>query len=195
MFSGIIEKKAKILMKQDGLFRVENTFPQSELTVGQSIAHDGACMTLTSFTEEFYEFFVMEESLSVTNFAQKNVGDFFNVERSLKVGDRLDGHIVSGHIDAIWVVKKVEKNEDNSLILTIAFNPEYDIYTIKKGSIALNWVSLTIVSTQNSELSVSLIPLTQEWTNLWEQSIWNVVNIEFDMLGKYILKSEWKHIL
>lgn len=90
MFSGIIEKKAKILEKNGGRFRVENIFEEGELTVGQSIAHDGACMTLTSIEKDAYEFFVMEESLNVTNFREKQVGDFFNIERSLRVGDRLD---------------------------------------------------------------------------------------------------------
>ncbi len=195
MFSGIIEKKAKILEKNGGRFRVENIFEEGELTVGQSIAHDGACMTLTSIEKDAYEFFVMEESLNVTNFREKQVGDFFNIERSLRVGDRLDWHIVSGHVDTVGTVKKLEKNSDGSLLLRVAFDPKYDIYTIQKGSIALNWVSLTIVETSGGEVTVSLIPLTQDWTNLWAQDVWNLVNIEFDMLGKYILKSEGKHTL
>ena len=100
MFSGIIEHKAKILNRENGTFRVENTF-QEPLQIGQSIAHDGACMTLTKIGGDFYEFFVMEESLSVTNFCDKTKGDDFNVERSLKLGDRIDGHMVSGHIDTV----------------------------------------------------------------------------------------------
>lgn len=100
MFSGIIEQKAKILQIESGRFTVENTF-QGSLSIGQSIAHDGACMTIESFKDDSYTFFVMEESLKKTNFSQKNIGDSFNVERCLQVGDRIDGHFVSGHIDTI----------------------------------------------------------------------------------------------
>jgi riboflavin synthase len=185
MFSWIIEHKAKILTRDGWRFTIENTFTE-ELTLGQSIAHDWACMTLTGWNSDSYEFFVMEESLMVTNFWTKKVWDFFNVERSLKLGDRIDGHMVTGHIDIVGKVLKTEKKEDNSLILTVSFDKKFSSNIVKKGSITINWVSLTIVDTEDESLSVSLIPLTQDWTNLGNLNNWDSVNLEFDMLGKYV---------
>jgi riboflavin synthase len=185
MFSGIIEHKARILEKNNGIFRIENTFADT-LIEWQSIAHDGACMTLTNITSEYYEFFTMKESLSVTNFEFKKVWGFFNVERCLKIWDRIDGHMVSGHIDTVWKVILIEIQADGSLLLGISYPNQYDSLVIKKWSITINGVSLTIVSLESWSITVSLIPLTQDWTNLWNSSIGDPVNIEFDMIGKYI---------
>ena len=185
MFSGIIEHQARILDRKDGLFRVENTFWDS-LKEGQSIAHDGACMTLTTITPEYYEFFAMEETLRVTNFGKKNTGDNFNVERCIQIGDRLDGHFVTGHIDTIGTVTKLERKDDNSLIYGVNFDPQYNNLLIQKGSITINGVSLTVVDAEDGFLSVSLIPLTQDWTNLGKSTLGDTVNLEFDMIGKYV---------
>ncbi|MBP9778995.1 riboflavin synthase [Candidatus Gracilibacteria bacterium] len=187
MFSGIIEHKAKILTRDGGRFVVENTFDEA-LVIGQSIAHDGACMTLTNWSTEQYEFFVMEESLRVTNFGKKIIGDFFNVEQSLKLGDRIDGHMVTGHIDTTGVVRNTEKKEDGSMILSVSFDTQYQVNIIQKGSITINGVSLTIMETGDDFLSVSLIPLTQDWTNLGLLMVGDIVNLEFDMIGKYVAK-------
>lgn len=187
MFSWIIENKARILDIKDGLFSVENTFDEI-LSIWQSVAHDGACMTITRADKDSYSFFAMQESLKITNFWKKEIGDYFNVERSIKVWDRVDGHFVSGHIDTTGKVSKLIKNTDGSLILGIDFDKEYDNFIIKKWSITINGVSLTIVDESNWFLSVSLIPLTQEITNLWDLKIWDTVNLEFDMMGKYIHK-------
>jgi riboflavin synthase len=188
MFSGIIEHQAKVLKKEWWFFRVENKFPLMELKLWQSIAHDGACMTLTDITPEYYEFFSMQESLSVTNLGEKKIWEKFNVERCLQVGDRIDGHIVSGHIDTVWKVILTEMREDWSLILSISYPQEYDHLIIRKWSVTINGVSLTVIDDRPWELSVSLIPLTQGWTNLWIIEIWENVNLEFDMFGKYIQK-------
>ncbi len=187
MFSGIIEHKAKILSRDGGKFRVENTF-EEPLQIGQSIAHDGACMTLTSISEDAYEFFVMEESLSITNFCDKIEGDLFNVERSLRMWDRLDGHMVSGHIDTVWKVILKKYQEDRSCILEVSFDAKYDSLVMRKGSITINGVSLTIVDIMSWGFTVSLIPLTQDWTNLWRIGVWMLVNLEFDMIGKYVAR-------
>ncbi len=187
MFSWIIEHQARILSRNRGEFTVENTFPE-ELVLGQSIAHDGACMTLTEWNKDTYSFFVMEESLWVTNLGRKEVGDTFNVERSLKLWDRIDGHMVTGHIDTIWKVTNTLRNEDSSLIISISFDKKYKNLIVKKWSIAINGTSLTIVDTGDDWFSVSLIPLTQDWTNLWKLGIWDIINLEFDMLGKYVAK-------
>ncbi len=186
MFSGIIEKKAKILKIDWGRFTVENTL-WIDLKVGQSIAHDGACMTLESFNEESYSFFVMEESLKKTNYRDKKVWENFNVERCLKVDDRIDGHFVSGHIDTTGTVEQVDIQVDNSLILEVSFPKDLSHYTIDKWSITINGTSLTIMDRSVWYIAVSLIPLTQDRTNLWELQLGDSVNLEFDMLGKYIL--------
>jgi len=186
MFTGIIEKKSKILSKEGGRFCVENHF-WNDLKIWQSIAHDGACMTLEAFNNETYSFFVMEESLKKTNFSEKKVWEYFNIERCMRASDRVDGHFVSGHIDTTGNVSLVEKLQDNSLIVWVSFPEKFSKYTIKKWSIAINGVSLTLVDKKKWYISVSLIPLTQDWTNLWKLILWESVNIEFDMLGKYIL--------
>lgn len=188
MFSGIVEKKTKILQKENGVFTMENLFDES-LTVWQSIAHDGACMTITYCNAEKYSFFAMQETLSVTNFWEKKVGDFFNVERCVKVWDRLDGHIVSWHIDTVWNISQLERKSDDSLIIFVSFDTSFSKYIIPKWSITINGVSLTIVKEGENFLSVSLIPLTQKITNLWDLKVWDKVNLEFDLVGKYILKA------
>ncbi|MDA9129359.1 riboflavin synthase [Candidatus Gracilibacteria bacterium] len=186
MFTGIIEKKAKILDIQGSRFVVENLFGD-ELQVGQSVAHDGGCMTLESIKDSQYSFFVMQESFEKLNFHEKRIGDYFNIERCLRANDRIDGHFVSGHIDTTGKISFSEIRDDTSLVLGISFAKEFSKYTIEKGSIALNGVSLTIVETREGYISVSLIPLTQDWTNLGAAKIGDAINIEFDMLGKYIL--------
>lgn len=187
MFTGIIEAQAKIKEIQDGRFVLENPFKE-ELHIGQSIAHDGACMTLESIAEGSYSFFAMEESLKKTNFWEKKVGDSFNVERSMKIWERIDGHFVTGHVDTRGIVKHIEKKQDSSLILWVSFPEHFSLYTIEKGSISLNGTSLTIVEKLPGYISVSLIPLTQDWTNLGKVQIGDTLNIEFDMLGKYVLQ-------
>lgn len=185
MFSGIIEKQAKILDKKWWKFVIENHFWE-ELKLWQSIAHDWACMTIESYDTNSYTVFVMEESLEKTNFGTKNIGDSFNIERCLQVGDRIDGHFVSWHIDTTGVVEHLEYKEDGSLIIKIWFDSNNSHFIIDKWSITINGVSLTIVSRREWYLSVSIIPLTQDWTNLWTLQIGSTVNLEFDMLGKYI---------
>lgn len=191
MFSWIIEQKATILDVKNWVFEVENTFGEIPV-IWQSIAHDWACMTITKATLEKYSFFAMEESLKVTNFHTKKIWDFFNVERSLKVWDRIDWHFVTWHIDTIGKIDKIIINDDKSKIIYTKFDEKYINFIIKKWSITINWVSLTIVDAWNDYLSVSLIPLTQEITNLGYLRVWDVVNLEFDMMWKYISKMMWK---
>ena len=187
MFSGIIEKKAKILNIQNGNYTVENIWGE-ELKVWQSIAHDWACMTITQSDEKKYSFFVMEESIKKTNFQNKKVWDTFNVEKSLKLSDSLDGHFVSGHIDTTWKITEIIENKDGSIYIHISFDKKFKNLIIYKGSITISWVSLTVVEDQENSLSVSIIPLTQEVTNLWDLKEWELVNLEFDILWKYINK-------
>lgn len=185
MFSWIIEHTVTILSLHEGLFTVQNRFTDI-LKEGQSISHDGACMTLTDISPEHYSFFAMEETLRVTNFGTKQVWDVFNVERSLQLSDRLDGHLVSGHIDTVGHVRELTKKDDWSLILTVQCDTLETKFVIHKWSIALNGVSLTVVNTTKNTITVSLIPLTQEWTNLWKLTLGQSINIEYDMIAKYV---------
>ncbi|MDD2907194.1 MAG: riboflavin synthase [Candidatus Gracilibacteria bacterium] len=187
MFSGIIENKAKIININNGTFTVENIF-KKQLKQGISIAHDGACMTIIESDIDKYSFFVMQESIKKTNFKTKKIGDFFNVEGSLKLSDTMDGHFVSGHVDTTGVVEKIIENDDNSKYYFIKYDSKYNNLVIEKGSITINGVSLTVVDDGKDFLSVSIIPHTQMITNIGLLKVGDTVNLEFDILGKYINK-------
>lgn len=187
MFSWIIKNKAKILSIENWIYTVQNIF-NKELKKWISIAHDWACMTIVNSTPEKYSFFVMEESIKKTNFWNKKVWDSFNIEWSLKMSDTMDWHFVSWHIDTTWEVFKIIENKDLSKYIFIKFDEKYKNLIIEKWSITINWVSLTIVEDWNNFLSVSIIPLTQEITNIWELKIWDIVNLEFDIFWKYVNK-------
>lgn len=188
MFTWIIEKKAKILKADKWDFELENLFEES-LQIWQSIAHDWACMTVSELKKDSYKFFVMQESLSKTNFSLKKSGDYFNVERCLKIWDRLDWHFVTGHIDFVWEVLAVIENSDSSWQINIKYPQEYYKNIVQKGSVCVNWTSLTIMLDEPWKFAVSIIPITQEITNLWGLKKWDKVNIELDMVWKYILKN------
>lgn len=185
MFSGIIEQTSSIVSRNGGIFTVENKFNEP-LSIGQSIAHDGACMTITGINSDSYVFFVMQESLARTNFWNKKIGDTFNVERSIRADSRIDGHFVSGHIDTVGTIRKIQDQPDNSHLVRIEFDSRYSTFIIEKWSIAINGISLTIVEAGNDYLTVSIIPHTWNVTNIGKIIVWSKVNIEFDMIGKYI---------
>lgn len=187
MFSWIIKWKAKILEINSWTFKIENIFKE-KLKIWESISHDWACMTITEIYENSYTFFVMQESINRTNFSNKAIWDNFNVETSIRLWDKIDGHIVSWHIDWTWKIKSIKNLLDKSKALYITFNSKYKNLIIEKGSITVNWVSLTIVDTWEDYFSISIIPLTQEITNLGKLIKWDLVNLEFDMMWKYIEK-------
>ncbi len=187
MFSGIIKNKAKILDIKNWIYIVENIFAK-KLKTWISIAHDWACMTIIDSSKEKYSFFVMEESIKKTNFWLKKIWDTFNIEWSLKMSDTMDWHFVSWHIDTRWEVIQIMENLDLSKYYFIKFDEKYKNLIIEKWSITINWVSLTIIEDWNDFLSVSVIPLTQEITNIWELKLWDIVNLEFDIFGKYLNK-------
>ena len=188
MFTGIVEKKAEILERDGGRFTVERVL-EWDLEIGQSIAHDGACMTLETISQKSYTFFVMEESLRCTNLWEKKAWDMFNVERCVLVWSRIDGHFVSGHVDCVWKCEKIEKREDGSHFIFISYPKEFAKLVISKGSITVNGVSLTVVDNEPWKFSISIIPHTWNETNLWTLKEWDTINLEFDMLGKYILNA------
>ena len=197
MFSWIVESKAEILNINNWIFTIRNSFEKDSILIGQSIAHDWACMSITNIDlqNNTYKFFAMNESLSCTNFWFKKLWDFFNVERCINLQDRLDWHIVSWHIDCIWEINAIITNNDWSKQLEILCKKEFGKYLISKWSISINGVSLTIVNDDiykdlyaSSIFSINLIPLTQQLTNLWTLIIGDKVNLEFDLIGKYIYK-------
>lgn len=187
MFSGIIESSWKIIQRNGGEFTISCDFTD-ELIIGQSIAHDGACMTVTHIGEDSYTFFAVEESLIRTNFWKKEVWDRFNIERCLRYGDRVDGHFVTGHVDTVGTVAEIIENSDTSHTLVIHFDPAYSDNVVEKWSVALNGTSLTVVRAEKWLLSVAIIPHTWSFTNLGDLQKNDSINIEFDMLGKYLLK-------
>lgn len=191
MFSWIIKNKAKILEIKNWTYTVENIF-WKKLNKWISIAHDWACMTIIESDPNKYSFFVMEESIKKTNFWNKKIWDTFNVEWSLRLSDTMDWHFVSWHIDTTWEVIKILENIDLSKYFFIKFNKKYNNLIIEKWSITINWVSLTIVEDWKDFLSVSVIPLTQEITNIWDLKVWDKVNLEFDIFGKYVNKMNIK---
>lgn len=187
MFSWIVEKKSKIKSINAWEFVIENSF--SDLTLGQSIAHDWACMTVTEVWKDFHKFFAMEETLNRTNFWSKKVWDTFNLERCIRYWDRVDWHFVTGHIDWVWIITKTDKKDDNSIVFTISFGNEFKSLLVEKWSISVNWVSLTLIDVWDDYFTISLIPHTLEITNLWDIWVWDKVNLEFDLYWKYVMKS------
>ena len=187
MFTWIIESTAPILAINGSEFTVQNMFLEP-VEIGQSIAHDGACMTVTGITDETYTFFAMEESLKKTNFWRKRVGDLFNVERCLQIGDRLDGHFVTGHIETMAEIEHIQIHDDGSRTIQISYNELYDQLVVDKWSIAINGVSLTVVEVTTGWCTIWLIPHTLAATNLWKLELGWIVNVEFDLLAKYAQK-------
>ena len=185
MFTGLIEKTAKVLdfslSSKGGVLRVENVFVD-DLKIGDSIATNGCCLTLTKKTTSELFFDVMIESLSISNLKNLKKGDVVNLERAMKLTDRLDGHIVTGHIDTISKLKKITQDGFSK---RLEFSCDTSLI-VQKGSIAINGVSLTVSKLFEDGFEVSLIPETKTKTNLDNLKIGDIVNIEYDILAKYI---------
>ena len=186
MFTGLIEKTAKIknisINSQGAKLFFETDI--ENVKIGDSIAINGVCLTITSIQNNIYSADVMNETLNITNLKLLKTGDIINLERAMKLSDRLDGHIVSGHIDSTATVKNVLQEGFSK---KISFDCENELI-IKKGSIAVNGVSLTVSNIFNYGFEVSLIPETMKNTNLSNLKPGDIVNIEYDMFAKYIQK-------
>ena len=189
MFTGIIEQMAEVSsLKKEGS-NVHLSFQSaisSELKIDQSIAHNGVCLTVVDVSGDIYTVTAVNETLGKTNIGLLKVGSKVNIERSIKIGDRMDGHIVQGHVDQIGICKEIKK-ESGSYILTFEYEPSNNM-TVEKGSICVNGVSLTVINSKDNSFSVVIIPYTFEHTNLHMLKVGTAVNIEFDILGKYISK-------
>lgn len=188
MFTGIIEDLGVITnLKQDhdNLHITLKSSFTNELKVDQSVSHNGVCLTVTSLNDPFYSVTAIRETLRKTNLGGLMVDDQVNLERAMKLGERLDGHIVQGHVDQTAVCKSIEF-QNGSWLFTFEYDASLNNITIEKGSITVNGVSLTVVNSKKNEFSVAIIPYTYEHTTFKSLKENNIVNLEFDVLGKYI---------
>ncbi len=191
MFSGIVEEAAKVVGlakdKENLHITMECTFVD-ELSIDQSIAHNGVCLTVVSKTDKTYTVTAIQETLLKSNLGRLNAGDKVNLERSMMMNGRLDGHIVQGHVDQTATCTKVEE-ADGSWYFTFEYKPaRMDYVTVEKGSVTVNGVSLTVVNSQLNSFQVAIIPYTYEFTNFHQIKAGSVVNLEFDIIGKYIAR-------
>ncbi len=190
MFSGIIEMLGEVVdlkTEQSNLHITVKSDFTNELKIDQSVAHNGVCLTVVNIKNENYTVTAIDETLMKTNLGKLNVGDKVNLERCLRVGDRLDGHIVQGHVDQTAVCVDV-KEANGSWMYTFEYDASKNNITVEKGSICINGVSLTVVNSLKNRFSVCIIPYTYEHTNFKNIKSGTVVNLEFDILGKYISK-------
>jgi len=189
MFTGIIEHLGEVVAlekEQDNLHISMRTPITSELKVDQSVAHNGICLTVVAIHDDVYKVTAIKETLDKTNLSQLKEGDKVNIERCMKLGDRLDGHIVQGHVDQTAKCSNIGV-ENGWHTFTFEYEPSQHI-TVEKGSICVNGVSLTVVNSRKNSFSVAIIPYTFEHTNFKDLQIGSIVNLEFDIIGKYITK-------
>lgn len=190
MFSGIVESMGKVVaIKEEGgnrHFTLSADFVD-ELQVDQSISHNGVCLTVVDLTEQTYTVTAIKETLIKSNLGLLEVGSSVNLERSMKADSLLDGHIVQGHVDQTATCTKVEE-ADGSWYYTFEYEQEGDNVTVEKGSISVDGVSLTVVNSRDNSFQVAIIPYTYEHTVFHTYEPGSVVNLEFDIIGKYIAR-------
>jgi riboflavin synthase len=188
MFTGIIEDLGTVEhLETDGgnLHLTLKTSITSELKIDQSVAHNGVCLTVVEINGDNYVVTAIKETLDKSNLGELTKGDTVNIERAMKLGDRLDGHIVQGHVDQ--TAKCVSVSEQNgSWLFTFEYDASQNNVTIEKGSITVNGVSLTVVNSQPNTFSVAIIPYTYDHTTFKNFKVGTVVNLEFDVIGKYV---------
>ena len=190
MFTGIIEAFGRVesLEKEgDNLHLTLASDLAPELKIDQSLAHNGVCLTVVAVNNTTYTVTAIKETLDKTNLGELNLGALVNLERAMKLGARLDGHLVQGHIDQVGFCTQVEE-ENGSWRFRFQYDPAAQNMTIEKGSITVNGVSLTVVDARKDEFSVAIIPYTYQHTNFHQISQGTKVNLEFDLVGKYISK-------
>ena len=188
MFTGIIETLGTIqeIKKENTNIHIKiNSSITNELKIDQSVAHNGICLTVVAIEDSFYTVTAIDETIKKTNLAHWKAGDNVNLERAMKLGDRLDGHIVQGHVDQTGTCIAAEKT-NGSWLYTFEYDEKLNNITIEKGSITVNGVSLTVVNSKKNQFSVAIIPYTYENTNFKNFKIGTKVNLEFDVIGKYI---------
>ena len=188
MFTGIIETIGKITdikeEKANKHFTVASHIAP-ELQVDQSVSHNGVCLTVVAKTETDFTVTAIDETLEKSSLGNLEVGSSVNLERAMKFGDRLDGHMVQGHVDQTATCVEI-KEADGSWIFTFTYDTKYGHKTVEKGSITVDGVSLTVVNSQEGRFSVAIIPYTYEHTVFQDYKVGTVVNLEFDVIGKYV---------
>lgn len=193
MFTGIVEALTKLEAKKSEGSNLHLTFrsPFDEpFKIDQSVAHNGVCLTVVSISGKLYTVTAIQETLERTNIGQLEVGNVVNLERCMKLGERLDGHIVQGHVDTLGRCT-YKASKDGSWIFRIEHPTNHPSYiTVSKGSICINGVSLTVVDSGPNYFTVAIIPYTHENTNLHYVKAGNYVNLEFDIVGKYLTKMQ-----
>lgn len=190
MFTGIIETLGKVekLEKEGGnLHLTISSGITSELKIDQSVSHNGVCLTVVSINGDAYTVTAIEETLNKTNLGNLKVGDTVNLERAMVLGARLDGHIVQGHVDQTAVCQSVAE-QDGSWVYTFTYDSKLNNVTIEKGSITVDGVNLTVVDSQKDSFSVAIIPYTYEHTRFHTYNVGTTVNLEFDVIGKYVAR-------
>jgi len=189
MFTGIIEELGKVKRIQRGsksiVLTIEATKVLEDVRLGDSIATNGVCLTVTSFKQDEFTVDVMPETMRHSSLGELKVASEVNLERALRLGDRLGGHLVSGHIDGLGIIK-AKRREDNAIVVTIEAPNDILKYIIHKGSIAIDGVSLTVANLGDDSFDISLIPHTSQVTLLGQKEIGAKVNLEVDMIGKYV---------
>lgn len=195
MFSGIVEEMATLVALKNDKENVDLTLTCSftnELKIDQSVAHNGVCLTVVTIDGDRYTVTAMKETLDRSNLGELKVGDRVNVERSMLMNGRLDGHIVQGHVDGTAVCKEM-RDADGSTYYTFEYKfdremAERGYFTVDKGSVTVNGVSLTVCNPTENSFTVAIIPYTHDNTNFCDIKVGSRVNIEFDILGKYIAR-------
>ncbi|MBW2937303.1 riboflavin synthase [Aureisphaera sp. CAU 1614] len=188
MFTGIVETIGKIVLleKENNNLHItiESNFT-NELKIDQSVAHNGVCLTVVNIENDYYTVTAIKETLDKSNLGQLVEGDIVNLERAMKLGERLDGHIVQGHVDQTAVCTSMEET-NGSWSFTFEYQQNLENITIEKGSITVNGVSLTVVNSKKNSFSVAIIPYTYENTSFKMLKVGSIVNLEFDVIGKYV---------
>jgi riboflavin synthase len=190
MFTGIIETLGivKNIVQENDNFHISiQSEITSELKIDQSVAHNGVCLTVIDIKEKNYTVTAIKETLDKTNLKNLTIGDSVNLERAMKLGDRLDGHIVQGHVDETAKCISIE-SQNGSYKFTFKYNSKNNNITIEKGSITINGVSLTVIDSRKDTFSVAIIPYTLENTCFNNLKVDAVVNLEFDVIGKYVAR-------
>ena len=190
MFTGIVESLGEIVdinEELDNIHFIVRSEISPELKIDQSLSHSGVCLTVVDIEKNCHTVTAVKETLDKSALKNLKKGDIFNLERAMKLGGRLDGHLVQGHVDDIAKCVDVKMNE-GSWIFTFSFNEKFKNLIIEKGSICINGVSLTVFNLTNNSFDVTIIPYTYDNTNFNKINIGDIVNIEYDMIGKYLAR-------
>ena len=195
MFTGIIEQLAEVVLLERENSNIRFSLKSSitnEMKIDQSIAHNGVCLTVVDIEKDVYTVVAVNETLNKSNLRSLEIGSKVNIERCMKIGARFDGHIVQGHVDQTAVCTKL-KEDNGSHIFTFDYE-DSDNITVEKGSVCVNGVSLTVINSKQNSFSAAIIPYTFKNTNFHTVKLGMLVNLEFDILGKYLSKMRIKNL-